>query len=224
MLKYQHCFILIFIISLLLSGCNNQPYSETAITPIRLQQHIHDSWQLAHRNFIGFPSPHAFSVCHDLSCHNVSTVSLTETEWQQVVGHFQPVAQKAATERQQIATAIAVMEKLVGNKTGTAGDRGKNQLSGSRHGQLDCIDEATNTSVYLRIMDNEGLLTWHRAAPRTSRGPLSGQAPHNTATIIETQSQQRYAVDAWFFANGQPPAIVLLDHWKQGWLPAMLEN
>ncbi len=224
MLKHSAGLILIFIFSLLQLGCNTRPYNEIAITPIWLQQNIYDSWQLSHRNFIGFPNPQAFTICHDMGCYSVSDTSLTQTEWQQVRQQFEPVAHNAEAERRQIAAAIALLETLVGNKTGTAGDRAKNDFSDSRYGQLNCIDEATNTSVYLRIMENDSLFSWHRAAPRTSRGPLTGQAPHNTASIIENQSQQRYAVDSWFFANGQPPAIILLDHWKQGWQPPSLEN
>lgn len=204
---------------LLQTACSNQPYSEMAIKPIFLQQHLQQSWQSSHRSFIGFPTPDAFSVCHDLSCHRVSKVSLTGAEWQQVRLLFRPQAESAEAERQQIKHAIARLEQLVGEKIDTVGDHAKNRLTGSRQGQLDCIDEATNTSVYLRMMESEGLLHWHQSAPRTSRGPLTGQAPHNTASIIDTQSQQRYAVDAWYFANGEPPAIVLMSEWKQGWQP-----
>lgn len=224
MLEHGPGFILTWLLSVLLVACSSQPYSETAIKPIRLQQHVQQSWQQSHRFFIGFPSPQAFSVCHDLSCHSVSDLSLTSSEWQQVSLFFTPVAGSARAERQQIASAVALMETLVGNKIGTAGDRSQNQLPGSRQGQLDCIDEATNTSVYLRMMESEGLLHWHQSAPRTSRGLLNGHAPHNTASIIDKQSRQRYAVDAWFFANGEPPAIVLMTQWKKGWRPAEIEN
>lgn len=224
MLKHGPGLTLMSLLSLLQVACSSQPYSEIAIKPIRLQQHVQQSWQQSHRFFIGFPSPQAFSVCHDLSCHSVSDLSLTDSEWRQISTLFTPVADSPRAERQQIASAVAVMEKLVGNKTGTAGDRGQNELPGSRQGQLDCIDEATNTSVYLRMMESEGLLHWHQSAPRTSRGLLIGRAPHNTASIIDTQSQQRFAVDSWFFANGQPPAIVLMADWKKGWRPASLEN
>lgn len=212
-------FALIGLMALLQAACSSKPYSEIAIKPIFLQQHLQQSWQSSHRNFIGFPTPDAFSVCHDLSCHRVSEVSLNQSEWQQVRLLFEPQADSAQTERLQIKQAVALLEQLVGQKTGTGGDHAKNLLTGSRQGQLDCIDEATNTSVYLRMMESEGLLHWHQSAPRTSRGPLTGQAPHNTASIIDTQSQQRYAVDAWYFENGQPPAIVLMTDWKQGWQP-----
>jgi hypothetical protein len=204
---------------LLLPACSSQPYAERPIKPIRLVDSVHERWQQSHRNFIGFPSPPAFSVCHDLSCHTVTNLSLHDDEWAQVTRLFSPEAEHAESERQQIQQAIALLEKLVGAKIGTANDLAKNRLIGSRQGQLDCIDEATNTTVYLRMMESAGLLQWHRTAPRTSRGLLIGRAPHNTATIIDTQSSVRYAVDAWYFDNGEPPAIVTLDSWKKGWRP-----
>lgn len=204
---------------LLLSACNSKPYAEHPIKPIRLVDSVHERWQQSHRNFIGFPSPQAFSVCHDLSCHSVTNLSLDDDEWARVKRLFSPKAAYAESERQQIQQAIAVLEQIVGSKTGTSHDLAKNQLIGSRQGQLDCIDEATNTTVYLRMLESEGLLQWHQTAPRTSRGLLIGRAPHNTATMIDTQSSVRYAVDAWYFDNGKPPAIVTLDSWKQGWRP-----
>lgn len=203
----------------LISACSSQPYAERPITPIRLIDSMHERWQLSHRNFIGFPTPDAFSVCHDLSCHSVSDLSLTGDEWLQIKQLFTPAAKEAETERQQVQQAIALMEQVVGQKIGTAGDLAKNRLIGSREGQLDCIDEATNTTVYLRILESEGILRWHQTAPRTSRGLLIGRAPHNTATLIDTQTTVRYAVDAWYFDNGEPPAIVTLESWKQGWQP-----
>lgn len=205
--------------SLVLSACSGRPYAEQAITPIRLTSHLQESWDQDLRSFIGFPTPKAFSVCHDLSCHSISNVSLSAAEWQTVTALFEPVAHTPAIEKQQIQRAIALLEKIVGAHIGTDSDQAKNRLTGSRKGQLDCIDEATNTSVYLRLLASEGLFVWHDTGPRTSRGLFSGQAPHNTATIIERNTQQRYAVDAWFKANGQPPAIVRLEDWNQGWQP-----
>ena len=201
--------LLLFVLPALagLSACQTLPYPEQPITPIRNLQNIHESWQQSHRFFIGFPTPEHFSVCHDLSCHQVSDLSLSAAEWQKVRILFYLPADSAEAERRQIKRAVALFETVVGHKAGTSEDLGQNTLQGSRAGQLDCIDEATNTSVYLRMLDTAGLLKWHRSAPRTSRGLFNGQAPHNTATLIEIETDTRYAVDAWFFANGQPPAI-----------------
>jgi len=210
---------LLLLACLQLTACNSLPYAERAITPIRVADSVHERWQQSHRNFIGFPTPQAFSVCHDLSCHSVSDLSLNHTEWGQVEQLFSVQANDAEKEREQIQQAIALLEQIVGQKAGTAKDLAKNQLTGSRQGQLDCIDEATNTTVYLRMLESEKLLHWHQTASRTSRGILIGRAPHNTATIIDRQTAVRYAVDAWYFDNGKPPAIVTLKRWKQGWQP-----
>lgn len=213
----------LIVLCIVPTACSLQPYNERAITPIRVTDNVHESWQQSHRSFIGFPRPQAFSVCHDLTCHSVSDVSLTASEWQQVRQVFESRPADAETERQQLGQAVALLERLVGTKTGTSRDLAENRLRSSRRGQLDCIDEATNTTVYLRMLESDGLLSWHQTAPRTSRGLLIGRAPHNTATIIDKQTRIRYAVDAWFFANGEPPAIVLLDSWKQGWRPEFSE-
>jgi hypothetical protein len=37
--------------------------------------------------------------------------------------------------------------------------------------------------------------------------------------IEEATTQQQYAVDSWFLDNGQPPFIIPLGAWKQGWTP-----
>lgn len=203
----------------MLSACSAKPYSEQAITPIRLTSTMHETWDQTLRYFIGFPTPEAFSVCHDLSCHSISNVSLSNQQWQNISDLFSPVAATPTMERQQIQRAVALLEKTVGQQVGTDSDNAKNILHGSRQGQLDCIDEATNTSVYLRLLESENILKWHITAPRTSRGPLSGQAPHNTASIVDITTDERYAVDAWFKANGEPPAIVKLTEWYQGWRP-----
>jgi len=216
--------LLFFLPGLFLSGCSLSPYSERAIKPIWLQQNVHESWQQSHRYFIGFPEPSAFSVCHDLSCHSVSNTYFSAAEWQQIQSLFRADTDSAHEERKQIQQAVALMETLVGDKIGTRNDLAQNALRGSRIGQLDCIDEATNTSVYLRMMETQGLLQWHRAAPRTSRGIFIGRAPHNTATIVELSTGNRFAVDAWYFDNGEPPAIVPLSSWKQGWQPGTVEN
>lgn len=217
-------FPVLLTLSLTVTACSHTPYKERAIKPIWLQQNVHESWQLSHRNFIGFPSPEAFSICHDLSCRSVTNTELSAIEWQQIKSLFAPELNSAVLERDQIQQAVARLETLVGNKTGTAGDLAQNELRGSRIGQLDCIDEATNTSVYIRMLENDGLLRWHRAAPRTSRGLFIGRAPHNTATIVELETGIRYAVDAWYFDNGEPPAIVPLTTWKQGWRPESVDN
>ena len=85
-----------------------------------------------------------------------------------------------------------------------------------RSGQLDCIDESTNTTTYLRLLDQAGLLRHHRVVERATRFGLFVGMPHSTAVIEELDSGNRFAVDSWFHDNGQPPHIVRLEDWRAG--------
>lgn len=200
-----------------LAACASKPISEQAITPIFKADDTQDAQR--YTRFIGHPTPDKFSICLHNTCQDFAFVSLSKQQWQLVTRLFNPVAKTAQQERTQIKKAIALLEFLTGEQTVTHLDKAKNDLSNGITGQLDCIDEATNTSIYLRLIAEAGLLQWHQQGARITRGILTGNAPHTSATIVEKKSQQVFAVDAWFEANGQAPYIVPLTEWKSGWKP-----
>jgi hypothetical protein len=68
------------------------------------------------------------------------------------------------------------------------------------------------------------LLKHHTVLDRATRFGLFVGAPHTTAVIQETATGQRFAVDSWFFDNGQVPAIVDLHEWQSGWEPGEAVN
>lgn len=207
----------LLILASSLSGCMTH-HSDRPITPIRTGQNLSDIWDNHYRFFIGQPTPSHFSVCHSMSCYRISEVSLTKEDWSDILGLFSKTM-NAEEERLSIQQAIARLEMLIGQQIGSKNDLARNQITNNRFGQMDCIDEATNTSVYLRMLENAQALKWHTTAPRTSRGIFQGQAPHNTATIIDSQTHTRYAVDSWFYGNGEKPVIIHLDSWMSGWEP-----
>ena len=207
----------LLMMTLALSACTTYD-SDRPITPIRSGQNLSDIWDNHYRFFIGQPNPALFSVCHSMSCYRISEVSLSKKDWSDILNLFNKTT-NAHEERQAIQQAIANLETLIGKQIGSEKDLARNQIANNRFGQLDCVDEATNTSVYLRMLEKAGVLKWHTSASRTSRGIFQGQAPHNTATIIDTQTHTRYAVDSWFYGNGEMPVIIHLDDWKAGWEP-----
>lgn len=207
------------LICCILTACNNLPYSQQAITPIRLIDNLQDITADINRPFIGFPTPNNYSICHYHSCSKIAFASLSDKQWQTIELLFQPIATNAAQEREYIKLAVALLERYTGEQTGTYRDLAENDISQGLNGQLDCIDEATNTTVYIRMLQNAGLLHWHQQTSRLSRSIFSGNTPHNTATIIDIETSQRFAVDSWFGDNGQPPAIVKLEQWQSGWRP-----
>ena len=166
------------------------------------------------------PAPENFSVCHGGTCNIVSPVSLDEGQWGQIAAVFPSPARAAEEERGRIAQAIARFENIVGALTDTADDRAENRTGRNWESQMDCIDESTNSTTYLRILASAGLLRWHRVEARVTRGFFIFGWPHTTAVVSEVAGGAKWAVDSWFFENGKPPAIVPLDLWEAGWRPA----
>ncbi len=132
--------------------------------------------------------------------------------------HFSDV-KNAQDEREAITFAIADFEKFVGKAVGTSADIHGTYVAFGE-GQQDCVDESTNTSVYLTLLQKQGLLKFHDVGAVERRDPsVTGRWWHQTATITERASGQRYAVDSWFEDNGNPAYVVPLKVWASGWAP-----
>lgn len=164
------------------------------------------------------PEWQRFSVCHDNGCSSLSYVSLTRQQWDQLRALFFPPAETAAEERERVRAAIALMEKFVGAATGTWRDLG-GTFNFGRSGQMDCIDESINTSLYLTLFYKYGMLRHHRVDDRVTRGWFVFGWPHTTAVMREDARNVLWAVDSWFLDNGEPPFILPLEAWKKGWKP-----
>lgn len=163
----------------------------------------------------------AVPVCFHHGCESVVRVEIADANWQQVTHHLEQTAADASAEREQIRLAIAEMERVTGQLAGTSGDRGGDlRAFGTLEPQMDCIDESANTTTYLTLFEQAGLLKWHQVEPRASRGYLFiGGWPHYTALIREKRSGNLWVVDSWFRDNGEPPDVVDLKTWKDGWKP-----
>lgn len=170
------------------------------------------------------PGPGRFSVCHNHGCAYNDTIGLTPEEWRQVRAAFSPPATDAPQERRQIARAIGLMERLVGARTGTENDKGGTFPGAFRSGQMDCIDEASNTTTYLRLMRADGLMRRHAVEAPATRGYFLFGWPHTTAVVRDAATGERFAVDSWFFDNGVEPAVVPLEQWRGGWSPPAAER
>ena len=170
------------------------------------------------------PTLTAFTVCHGFGCTERSYASLSLAEWGKVRAEFRPRPRNAKAERQQIARAVALMERLVGPKTGTAAHQWthKNMLILPNLGdttQLDCVDEAVNTWTYMSMMERGGLLHFHRVADLSNAGGLTDPNMRNTA-VLKEKGGGYYAVDASLVDYGKPPLVMSLATWMGAWPPA----
>ena len=161
---------------------------------------------------------HSIPVCYDFGCKSGAVVNLPVAEWREVAGWFSPAAPTPEQERQQIKQAIGWMEVLIGRHTPTHKDLAFNlpasqeDLSDLFPGQQDCIDEAVNTTTYLRLLEQKGLLRHHTVIEQAYRKALFDQ--HWAGQVREIVSGKRYVVDSWFQPNGYLPVIQNSPDWE----------
>ncbi|PCI50529.1 MAG: hypothetical protein COB49_03495 [Alphaproteobacteria bacterium] len=162
-----------------------------------------------------------FGICKGYGCRYYLKTGLNRDEWQQIVAVFAVPPENAAQERGLIKKAIGLFERLIGPKTGTdTDDAGAQLINFSTRDQMDCIDEAFNSSTYLFLLRKAGLIRFHTLGKTLRRGNYINRWPHNSATIHEIRNNNaHYVVDSWFHANGEEPEIVPASQWSDGWSP-----
>ena len=99
------------------------------------------------------------------------------------------------------------------------GDRAGTFNNSGYKGQLDCNDEAINTTTYLRLLKSKDLMTQHEVEDIRTRNFFFTGWPHTTAVIRDIKTGERFAVDSWFYDNGHPATIVPFKTWKANFKP-----
>ncbi len=173
-----------------------------------------------HPEPIEVPTPAAFTVCSDHGCARRSLVAIPSPSWEAVRRAFAPPPRDAADERTRVGRAIGLLERLVGPLTETADDRAGDLNGFAASGsQMDCVDESTNTTTYLRLLEGDGLLAFHRAGEPQGRGWFVTGFPHWSGSLVERATGRTWIVDSWFHDNGREPEILPLAQWQAGWQP-----
>ena len=154
-----------------------------------------------------------FVQCYDFGCKTTREVHYNQAHWDQISALFATGVVDSYTEKQAIRRAVATMERISGELTGTHLDKAGNYPGSDIFGQMDCIDESTNTFQYLLALEELKLLKWHRVDRKYRR--IVWIITHWTATIVEISSNERFAVDSWYRDNGELPYIQPLEDWKR---------
>ncbi len=155
-----------------------------------------------------------FVQCYDFGCKTTQELHFEPADWAEIRAIFDHGVVDSASERQAIRRAVALMEHISGEISGTSLDKGGNYPGYDLPRQMDCIDESTNTYQYLLALQQLDLLKWHQVHPKQRR-IVWFVATHWTASISEVGSEQVYAVDSWYRDNGEMPYIQPLDDWKR---------
>ena len=183
--------------------------------------HARDGTPVDHLGAFGVTAPRSNTVyvCHAYGCQMKTRFHFTDadiTELRTLMDTTR-VADTPYEERRAVAYAIGWIERRVGDAIGTKDDRAGMDFMGSGDPtQQDCVDESTNTTSYMLVLQDNGLLRHHTVARPFAKDQLwRGVAgwTHWTAVLAENATPQRWAVDSWIYANGENPAIVEVENW-----------
>ena len=155
------------------------------------------------------PEADSVTVCHAYGCKAQTAFTFTQSDIAElsVMMASVPRDDSPREERRAMAYAIAWMERRVAQTAGTAGDRPSMDFLGSGdRSQQDCVDEATNTTSYLLVLDRHGLIR-HHAVERPFAKDDFGKWTHWAALIREKGSGELFAVDSSASANGENPTV-----------------
>jgi hypothetical protein len=165
----------------------------------------------------GAPVDDTVTVCSAYGCTHQTPFTFTEDDIRHlaILMDEERGEDTPAAERKALGKAIAWIERRVGAATGTDGDRPGLDFFGSGvKSQQDCVDEATNTTSYMLVMERYALLRHHKVVRPMAKGNMIlGRWPHWGAMMEEKTTGRKYAVDSFFHANGEPPVIMAASQW-----------
>ncbi|GHU33788.1 hypothetical protein AGMMS50256_26390 [Betaproteobacteria bacterium] len=172
------------------------------------------------------------SVCFNYSCVAQADVVFSDEQLGEL-GHGLGRAHTPVEEREAIGEAVGRLLGWAGQQSPIFADRGGNYADDAIYGRMDCIDHSTTTTRLLRLLERRGLLRFHRVLEPVRR--LRFLALQHYSAVVEEIGQggverneredrddggdeapARFVVDSWFFDNGHPAVVMLLDAWMSG--------
>ena len=163
-------------------------------------------------------------ICFNWSCARTQTMTFTAEELSGVVRQMAVCPGRTKRDRlQRLRIAMWQLELLAQKYQPALGnDRSVNTQEAGVDGRMDCVDNASNTTTYLHILEDLGTLPgWIVSSPRV-RMTSSINRVHWTAVVVDETTEERWSVDSWYRENGHLPFVVPLDDWlreSRGWEP-----
>lgn len=158
-------------------------------------------------------TPKLVQICHGYGCKFRSKLVLTAADGARFRSIMRAGAGSSQAERAALSKAVSYFDRRANQATGFQ-DRPKTEFGKPERGQMDCVDESTNTRALLLYLAERGLLRFHKVGRNVSRGFfLDGRYPHWTAVVTDP-SGAKWVVDPWYAAVGGAPDIFPYEQWK----------
>ncbi|WP_415034757.1 hypothetical protein [Azonexus sp.] len=163
------------------------------------------------------------SICHGYSCVGQAEIGYSQERLDEI-RRLLGAANDAPTERVQLAQAMGLLYRWAGEQSEIKNDRAGNYADGHVPGKMDCIDHSISSTRLLHVLENAGMLRWHRVLAPDVRYFLLFFPSHWSAVIEEIADDKeqnadkaaRFVVDTWFVNNGEAAVILPLEDWKKG--------
>jgi len=153
-------------------------------------------------------------VCHGYGCWFRASLALDAADARRFAAILAAGRRSPAAERAAISDAVRHFERRAFDVIGIRDEPRSRFGASGQPGQMDCIDESTNTRALLLYLAERNLLRHHTVGSVASRGFLiDGRYFHSTAVIRDTGGNE-WAVDSWYAPMGGAPDILPLSEWK----------
>lgn len=162
-------------------------------------------------------------VCYNWSCAAREHVTFSAADLAAVKGYLSQCTGNSLHDRVQKLRVGIWQLQMVAQKylPQLANDREINEFDREVEGRLDCVDSSSNTTNYLRILQDLGQLPgWTVTSPEV-RNLMDFHGVHWTAVVINNDGS-RWSVDSWFRPHGHLPFVMPLADWtkdKKAWSP-----
>jgi hypothetical protein len=160
-------------------------------------------------------------ICFNWSCSSRETLRFTAEDFSVVTQQMAYCDGEALYDRlQRIRIGIWQMELLARKyQPLLTNDRAINDRDQDLHGRTDCVDNASNTTTFLHILQDLSALPGWSVRPPQVRDLFLFQV-HWTAVVADQKSGKPWAVDSWYRPHGHLPFVMPLSDWqdrKKGW-------
>ena len=161
---------------------------------------------------LGYTMPKLINLCHGYGCKYRAKLQLDANDGAKFGSILAAGAASPEAERRAISQAVRYFDERAYQTTGVR-DNPRADFSGAAKGQMDCIDESTNTRALLLYLSERGLLRHHKVERNASRGFfIDGRYPHATA-VISDPAGVKWVVDSWYAPMGGAPDIIPISEW-----------
>ena len=163
---------------------------------------------------VAVTAPKLITICHGYGCSFRAKLTLGASDGARFRSIMGAGAASPKAERAAIAKAVQYFEQrsfqVIGVRDKPKADFGASHIKG----QMDCVDESTNTRALLLYLAERSLLKFHKVGRNVSRGIFfDGRYPHFTAIVIDPAGT-KWVVDSWYKPTGGAPDVFPYEQWK----------